>query len=188
MPVLDKYRTVRLPEGLVSLSSLNICRQNLGDLGLIEEIMEEGARPRTYLIITDKGRCVAQKIREIQEILEEAAVADGSWLLAKGQDRTRPQELLSIKAFLRTQHEGLKLERTVEFVVSRCCIQYSQDSRTFVPSLNQEGPSNVVYENEEVRARICRTRVAHSCYCLFSSAYERMVWVRGFFYVPYAGR
>jgi DNA-binding PadR family transcriptional regulator len=79
------------PEGVVSLSSLNTCRQNLGNLGLIEEIMEEGARPRTYLVITDKGRRVAQKIREIQEILEEAAVADGSWLLAKGQDRTRPQ-------------------------------------------------------------------------------------------------
>ncbi len=118
----------------------------------------------------------------------EAAVADGSWLLAKGQDRTRPQELLSIKAFLRTQHEGLKLERTVEFVAPLGCIQYSQDSRTFVPSLNQEGPSNVVYENEEVRARVYRTRVAHSCCCLFSSANERMVRVRGFFDVPYAGR
>jgi len=59
------------PEGVVSLSSLNICRQNLGDLGLIEEIIEEGAHPRTYLVITDKGRRVAQKIREIQEVLEE---------------------------------------------------------------------------------------------------------------------
>jgi len=61
------------PEGVVSLSSLNICRQDLGDLGLIEEIVEEGARPRTYLVITDKGRRVAQKIREIQEILEEGS-------------------------------------------------------------------------------------------------------------------
>jgi len=32
---------------------------------------EEDARPKTYLMITEKGRLVVQKIREIQEILEE---------------------------------------------------------------------------------------------------------------------
>jgi len=55
-------------------------------------------------------------------LLAEAALADGSWLLATRQDIIRAQELLSVKAFLGTQYEGLKLERTAEFVVPRRCI------------------------------------------------------------------
>jgi len=39
--------------------------------GLIIEEIEEGPHPKTFLVITDKERRVAQKIREIQEILEE---------------------------------------------------------------------------------------------------------------------
>lgn len=59
------------PEGIVSLTSLNKVRENLGQLGLITEEMEEGPRPRTYLVITQKGKRVAEKLREIQEILED---------------------------------------------------------------------------------------------------------------------
>ena len=32
---------------------------------------EEDARSKTYLMITEKGRLVVQRIREIQEILEK---------------------------------------------------------------------------------------------------------------------
>ncbi len=32
---------------------------------------EEDAHPKTYLMITEKGRLVVQKTREIQEILKE---------------------------------------------------------------------------------------------------------------------
>lgn len=59
------------PVGIVSLDALKIVRRNLADLGLIREEMEEGARPKTYLVITEKGKLVASKIKEIQEILEK---------------------------------------------------------------------------------------------------------------------
>ncbi|MGV9103877.1 MAG: hypothetical protein ACOC3C_07165 [Candidatus Thorarchaeota archaeon] len=32
---------------------------------------EEDARPKTFLVITEKGKKVAEKLREIQELLEE---------------------------------------------------------------------------------------------------------------------
>ena len=56
----------------MSQDALRKCRHNLLDLNLIEEVTEEGPRPRTYLVITDKGRRVVQKIREIKEIIEES--------------------------------------------------------------------------------------------------------------------
>ena len=59
------------PEGIMSLDSLDKCRANLSKLGLITERIDEGPRPRTWLTITEKGRRVAQKVREIQRILED---------------------------------------------------------------------------------------------------------------------
>ena len=71
--VTEILRRQTNPSGLMSQDSLRDCRWKLGSagLGLIEEHMEEGPRPKTFLIITEKGRHVAKKIREIQEILEE---------------------------------------------------------------------------------------------------------------------
>ncbi len=69
--VTEVLRKRSNPNGFISQTSLDKCRVHLEELGLIKEEMEESARPRTYLVITDKGRRVAQKIREIQEILEE---------------------------------------------------------------------------------------------------------------------
>ena len=63
---------VSFPEGVAIFDSLNKCRRSLGDLGFIEKVIQEGSHPKTFVVITDKGRCVAQKIMEIQEILEEA--------------------------------------------------------------------------------------------------------------------
>jgi len=61
------------PEGITSQDSLRMCRWELGErgLGLIEEHMEKGPRPKTFLVITEKGRRVAKKIKEIEGILEE---------------------------------------------------------------------------------------------------------------------
>jgi DNA-binding MarR family transcriptional regulator len=39
-------------------------------LGLIEEHMDEGPRPKTHLVITEKGRKVAELIKRIQTVLE----------------------------------------------------------------------------------------------------------------------
>jgi len=60
------------PDGIMSLDSLDKCRANLSRLGLITESMEKGPRPKTFLVITEKGRRVAKKIKEIEGILEEA--------------------------------------------------------------------------------------------------------------------
>jgi len=54
---------------VASLDSLKTVRYNLGELGLITEETEEGVRPKTFLVITEKGKLVAEKIREIQKIL-----------------------------------------------------------------------------------------------------------------------
>ena len=69
--VTEILRKRSIPGGFISQTSLDKCRLHLEELGLMKEEMEEGPRPRTYLIISDKGRRVAQKIREIQEILEK---------------------------------------------------------------------------------------------------------------------
>jgi len=59
------------PEGIMSQDSLKKVRHNLAALGLITEEIEEGPRPKTFLVITEKGRRVAEKVKEILEILEE---------------------------------------------------------------------------------------------------------------------
>ncbi len=59
------------PDGIMSQDSLKKYRRNLADLGLIIEQIEEGPRPKMFLVITKKGRRIAEKIREIMEILEE---------------------------------------------------------------------------------------------------------------------
>ncbi len=59
------------PEGIMSQDALRKCRNNLSKLGLVKEVMEEGPRPKKFLVITDKGRKVAEKVCEIQDILEE---------------------------------------------------------------------------------------------------------------------
>ena len=69
--ITELRRSAVNPEGIASQNALDTVRVNLVQLGLITEEMEEGPRPRTWLVITDKGRKVAQKIREIQKILEE---------------------------------------------------------------------------------------------------------------------
>ena len=69
--VTEILRKRSVPNGFISQTSLGKCRLHLKELGLMKEEMEESARPRIYLVITDKGRHVAQKIREIQKILDE---------------------------------------------------------------------------------------------------------------------
>ncbi|MFW9890229.1 MAG: hypothetical protein ACFFER_18755 [Candidatus Thorarchaeota archaeon] len=59
------------PNGFMSQTSLSRYRKALVDLGLILEETEEGPRPRTFLTITEKGRRVAEKLREIEAILRE---------------------------------------------------------------------------------------------------------------------
>lgn len=73
-----KYITLVLkrssnPEGFISQTALYEATRELGEkgLGLIREETEEGSRPKTFLVITEKGKRVAQKLTEIQEILEE---------------------------------------------------------------------------------------------------------------------
>jgi len=58
------------PRGIVSLNALTTIRANLKKLDLIREEIEEGPRPKTFLVITEKGRRVAEKVREILTILE----------------------------------------------------------------------------------------------------------------------
>jgi hypothetical protein len=69
--VTQLKRSAVNPEGVASQDALKVVRVNLQELGLITEDIEEGPIARTYLTVTEKGRRVAQKIREIQEILEE---------------------------------------------------------------------------------------------------------------------
>ena len=57
--------------GFITLTSLNDCRIDFPKLGLMVEEIEEGPRPKTFLVITGKGRRVAEKVKEILEILEE---------------------------------------------------------------------------------------------------------------------
>ena len=58
------------PVGIVSLDALRIVRRNLADLNLIREETESVTPFKTFLIVTDKGRLVAEKVREIEAILE----------------------------------------------------------------------------------------------------------------------
>ncbi|MHA1956779.1 MAG: hypothetical protein ACW968_07610 [Candidatus Thorarchaeota archaeon] len=67
--ITELRRTSVNPEGVASQDSLKKIRYNLHELGLVTEEMEEGIRPKTFLVITEKGKLVAQKISEIQEIL-----------------------------------------------------------------------------------------------------------------------
>ncbi len=67
--ITELVRSSINPEGIASLDSIMKVREKLGELGLIREEMEEGARPKTFLVITEKGKKVAERLREIQEIL-----------------------------------------------------------------------------------------------------------------------
>jgi len=69
--VSELVRSTINPDGVASLDSLKKVRRNLAELGLIIEQIEEGPRPKTFLVITEKGRRVAEKVKEILEILEE---------------------------------------------------------------------------------------------------------------------
>jgi len=69
--ITELRRTSVNPVGIASQDALTRIRQNLTQLGLITEEIEEGLRPRTFLVITDKGRRVAQKLKDIQEVLDE---------------------------------------------------------------------------------------------------------------------
>jgi hypothetical protein len=55
---------VSFPEGLAIFDSLNKCLRSLGDSGFIEKVMQEGPRSKTFVVITDKWRRAAQKVRE----------------------------------------------------------------------------------------------------------------------------
>ncbi|MHA1961562.1 MAG: hypothetical protein ACW99U_15175 [Candidatus Thorarchaeota archaeon] len=59
------------PEGVASQDALRAVRTNLLKLGLITEYIEDGRTPRTYLALTDKGRQVAQKTKEILSTLRD---------------------------------------------------------------------------------------------------------------------
>lgn len=59
------------PDGIMSQDSLRKTRKNLLNLGLINEQIDEGPRPKTFLVITEKGRRIAGKLEEIQEILKD---------------------------------------------------------------------------------------------------------------------
>jgi DNA-binding MarR family transcriptional regulator len=57
-------------EGIASQTTITHCRRKLSELDLITEETDTVTPFRTFLIITDKGRLVAEKIREIEAILE----------------------------------------------------------------------------------------------------------------------
>ena len=57
-------------EGIGSQATVTHCRRKLSELELINEETENVTPFKTFLIITEKGRLVAQKIREIAAILE----------------------------------------------------------------------------------------------------------------------
>ena len=69
--ITELQRTSINPDGIASLESVKRLRRNLSELGLIVEEIEDGPRPKTFLVITEKGRRVAEKIAQILEILEE---------------------------------------------------------------------------------------------------------------------
>lgn len=69
--VTSVIRRQHNPDGFITQSKLDECRRTFRELGLITEQLDEGPRPKKFLIITEKGRRVAEKIREILEILEE---------------------------------------------------------------------------------------------------------------------
>ena len=69
--ITELRRTSVNPDGIASQDALRTIRANLSELGLIKEEMEDSIRPKTFLVITEKGKRVAKKIKEILEILEE---------------------------------------------------------------------------------------------------------------------
>jgi DNA-binding PadR family transcriptional regulator len=69
--ITELIRSTINPSGVASEASLKKVRYNLQELGLVTEEIEEGPRPKTYLVITEKGKRVAQKLSEILQILEE---------------------------------------------------------------------------------------------------------------------
>ena len=69
--VTELRKTSVNPTGIMSQDALRKVRLNLSELGLIIEEIEEGPRPKTFLVITEKGRRVAQKVAEMLEILDE---------------------------------------------------------------------------------------------------------------------
>ena len=69
--VTELVRSGINPDGIASLDALKTVRKNLQSLGLIVEELEEGPRPKTFLVITEKGRRVAEKVNESLAILEE---------------------------------------------------------------------------------------------------------------------
>jgi hypothetical protein len=58
-------------DGFISQSSLKDCRRDFSEMNLLNEQVDEGPRPKTFLIITPKGRRVAEKVKEILDILSE---------------------------------------------------------------------------------------------------------------------
>ena len=69
--VTELRKTYVNPTGIMSQDALRKVRMNLSELGLIIEEIEEGPRPKTFLVITEKGKRIARKVAEILEILEE---------------------------------------------------------------------------------------------------------------------
>ena len=69
--VTELVRSSINENGIASLESIRRIRIGLTRLQLITEEIEEGPRPKTFLVITEKGRRVAEKIAQILEILEE---------------------------------------------------------------------------------------------------------------------
>jgi len=69
--ITELRRSAVNPDGIASQNALDTIRHNLVELGLITEEMEEGPRPRTWLVITEKGKTVAQLIKRIQLLIEE---------------------------------------------------------------------------------------------------------------------
>lgn len=68
--IAELKRTSVNPKGIGSQTAVDNCRRKLAELELAKEWTEEVTPFKTLLIITEKGRLVAQKIREIEAILE----------------------------------------------------------------------------------------------------------------------
>ena len=66
----EMKRTSINPVGIGSQATVDNCRRKTTELGLAREWTEDITPFRTYLSITEKGRLVAEKIREIEAILE----------------------------------------------------------------------------------------------------------------------
>ena len=69
--VTELKRSAFNPRGIGSQSTVTKVREILSRLELATEQIEEGPRPRTFLVITEKGRLAAAKIKELVEIVED---------------------------------------------------------------------------------------------------------------------